>query len=796
MELPKTSFDAVQQKKSSLSFEIISIIVLMAIVFLLPLFFASTPFFSFQFSKSFIVSVGVIATLGFFLLSVLRTGTIVFPYHGIILSMLLVLVSTLASSFWSSAPISSLVGYGFEADTFSFFALLILLLLLTVILFRSKENIFYSYLVFFGSFFIISLYHILRFIFGPDFLSFGFFTNIFSNTIGKWNEVAVFFGISAILSLISLELVRLIRPFKILLWIALAVSTFFLAVVNFSLVWTLLAAFSFIFFLYILALTWESSSSGTQRRISWVSLAFLFVSLVFVLGGNVVGNYFSKFIGGTNFEVRPSWSATFDISKSVLKENPVFGSGPNRFLPQWLLYKPEGVNLTNFWNAEFNYGVGIIPTTLITGGILGALAWLAFLGFFIYIGFKSLFFKGGEPFSQYLIISSFLASLYLWSVVFFYVPGITIITLTFFFTGLFLAALAEQKLLPMKTISFLNQPKISFLSVLLIVFLLVGTLSYGYLVVRNGLSSYYFERSVLAFNLGDLDKAESLMVKALLTEKNDTYYRSMSQLNITRLNQIAAREEVPTEAIRADFQRVLGSALDNARQAINADGTNFLNWVTIGRVYQVMVSLKIEGAYENALTSYNEAIKRSPHDPSLYLELARLELVKGDNKKAKDYIAQSLKQKQNYTEAIFLLSQIEVSEGNLNGAISSVESAALLSPDDPLVYFRLGLLKYNKKDYKGGTSAFERAVVLNPIYANARYFLGLSYYQQGKKADAIAQFEIVQSTNPDNEEVKLILKNLKAGKSPFANVTPPLDDAPEKRDKLPVSEDKGKNVEE
>ena len=90
--------------------------------------------------------------------------------------------------------------------------------------------------------------------------------------------------------------------------------------------------------------------------------------------------------------------------------------------------------------------------------------------------------------------------------------------------------------------------------------------------------------------------------------------------------------------------------------------------------------------------------------------------------------------------------------------------------------------------------AFEKAISLNDSYSNARYFLGLSYYNLNRTADAINQFEIVQSLNPDNKEVALILKNLKEGRAPFSDAVPPIDSKPEKRGKLPISENKTDTV--
>ena len=75
-----------------------------------------------------------------------------------------------------------------------------------------------------------------------------------------------------------------------------------------------------------------------------------------------------------------------------------------------------------------------------------------------------------------------------------------------------------------------------------------------------------------------------------------------------------------------------------------------------------------------------------------------------------------------------------------------------------------------------------------PDYANAKYFLGLSYWQVGKKEEAKKQFEDIEKTNPDNQEIKLILSNIQAGKDPFSNAKPPITSRPENREKLPLEQ--------
>ncbi|HAO65051.1 TPA: hypothetical protein DCQ44_03675, partial [Candidatus Taylorbacteria bacterium] len=94
----------------------------------------------------------------------------------------------------------------------------------------------------------------------------------------------------------------------------------------------------------------------------------------------------------------------------------------------------------------------------------------------------------------------------------------------------------------------------------------------------------------------------------------------------------------------------------------------------------------------------------------------------------------------DYTDAYLFLAQLQISEGDTKSAIDSVTAAAVSAPNNPGLFFQLGVLRYNDKDYQNAIGAFEKAVSLSNQYANAKYFLGLSYYQVGRIEESTAQF--------------------------------------------------------
>jgi tetratricopeptide (TPR) repeat protein len=797
--------------KNILKLENLPSFLIIFLSFITPLFFIPSSNFSLAYSKSILIFTFVIASFFIFLVSVLKKGKFDFPFGKIYISLIFIPVVFLISALFSKVPAISFMGFGFETYTFSFILVMFMFLFLVSSLFQSEKKVLYSYLAFFATFLVISLIHIVRLFFGPDILSFGLLSSPTTSLIGGWYDLSILCGAVLLLSLIGVEMMPVEKRVKLFLRIAFFVSFCFLVVINFSILWVILAILSLLFFVYLFSFEQVSSDSekkigengeiihiakreGGIRKISVLALVILIASCFFLTPlVKTISGSISSYFNLSNIEVRPSWATTFDVAKNVLKDSFLLGSGPNTFNSQWQLLKPSQINLTYFWDTEFVGGIGYIPTLLVTTGALGFVSWVIFFGFFLYLGFVSIFAKTENNLIKYLIVSSFFVSLYFWIFLFAYIPGISIIFLTFLFTGLFFASLHRAGLLRSLNISFSSYPRASFAMVLSLVLLIVSTLFLGYVFTERTMSSYYYANGVKSVSeKRDLDLAEMYTSKAISLWGSDLYYRGFSELQIMRLANIVASvtNDNVSDEVKNEFQRILGNAIESANMAVRFDSTNYQNWVSVAKVYDSISPLGIEQSYENAVKAYDEAIKNSPRNPKLNLMLARLSANKKDFVNSKMYISKALEQKPNYTEAIFLRSQVEVADGDIKSAISSMEGVALISPNDAGVFFELGLLNYNSKDYSRAVFAFERAVILVPNYSNAKYFLGLSYEKLNKINEARVQFEDLVKLNPENEEVRLILKNLSEGRGAFADAEPPVDDKPEKRSSLPVEEKK------
>jgi tetratricopeptide (TPR) repeat protein len=614
------------------------------------------------------------------------------------------------------------------------------------------------------------------------------FTSTTSTLLGKWYDLGIYAGLIFLLTFFTLNILNKKGIIKVSMWILFIISAFFLLIINSTMIWSMIAivllGYSFYFYS-----NKEGNGAGVGRFFSRVSIAttiLLIISIVLALQGNIASPLV-KSLNLSNFEISLPWQLALDVTTDTIKQKPLFGAGPNRFTSEFLLNKPQILNPSDFWNIEFSTGFGFIPSFIVTQGMVGIVLWILFLLFFVALGAKTLKQKY-ELGKNYPAVSSFFISSFLWLVLIVYNPSHVMLFITFIMTGIFIAIACSEKIVPIKNYSKLM---IIIASIMIIV-----SVIWAFVYVKKTVAFAYFQSGISILRTdqaGDIDKIENSFKNALKWDESDIYYQALSELTILKINDLAQKiQAMDQKSVDQEMVKQVGIYIEEAvaytNKAIEIDPTNYYNHVSLARISEIAFSLKITNAFENAKMAYTNALSLNPYNPALYLNLARLEASNNNLVDAQKYIGTALQLKQNYIEAIFLLSQIQVSQGQIKNAITSVQVATQINPNDPLLFFQLGLLHYNDKNYQGAIDALTKATTLDSQYANAQYFLGLSYARLNKNIEAIDIFEGLAASNPDNEELVFILSNLKANKSPFADVQPPADSKPETRKTLPVKE--------
>ncbi len=754
---------------------------------LAPLAFWPSPYFALEAVKTIVLALGTIAAAVLYLVLALREKAVILPPKPIAWTGLLLAAATVISAVQSGHFMKSFFGQGFEIGTGSF---LVLMLVAGYAAYtaaaRRVDRIMVVYTAIGASFLILYLIHLLRFVLGPSFLSFGILNTLTSTFAGSWYAFGIFAGLIAILALSSVLFLPLPGRFKKLYWALAIAALLAVFIVGGREIWEGAA----IVFLGLALYLWKS-----DRKTALIPLVICMLSFAMFWQGNAIASPAIRALDAGYSELALPLQMTLDVAAGELKAQPLFGTGPNRFIQAFLTYKPLAINASDLWGVEFNSGFGVIPTFFVTEGFVGGTIWIVFLVLFGILGARSLrrdpsVIEAEQPYARFALVSSFAGASFLWILALLYSIPHALLSYAFIMTGLWLgAAVSYERLRPL---GFHPQPGSRLYRILpgLIVATLALTIVWGIVYAKDTIALVFFDQGLKELTVsGDPSTAESKFATALALHPTDIFWQGRAEAALAQARALVSAgssNAASTTALAAQVSGLVNDALGYAQNAIKADSSNYYNYLSAARVAEAGAGLKMAQAYDTGVAAYVSAIRLNPQNPSLYVSLAHFQASNSHLDDALQTIGASLQVKNNYLDSVFLLSQVEAAKGNLPDAITSAQFAIKLNPQNPLLYFQLGLFQYTAGSYADAAATFEQAVKLQADYANAQYFLGLSYARLGRNTDAINQFQALAATNPGNQEIQAILSALRAGKSLFAGSQPALPTPPEKRQNPPL----------
>ncbi|MEA2701394.1 MAG: hypothetical protein QOE22_103 [Candidatus Parcubacteria bacterium] len=767
----RTSFDA-------LALWTLTITAALATVVFVPS--ANIPFI---YSKVTVLALGGLITLGLYILARLTRGNIIVPPLTLVGAFWLVPLAYALSALFSGAGLGyGLFGTALETDTLGFMIMLASFATLAALTFRrsSQYRIFFKVgIVTLG---IVLVAQVLFLIVGNLSTS----LSPTANLVGSFSDLGMLLGLGIALVLLAFRFLTLPEKLVKVLWGIEILSLFMLALVNSRVVWVLVTLVALGLFIEAIMRRQGASSDEDLEGVAMIDsdrenaprndthglaapLVTLVAALFFLVGGNTLGASLAGGLGTSYLDVRPSWQSTFAVGGHTYASAPLFGSGPGTFAQEWLKFKDRSLNDTIFWNVDFTSGVGFIPTSFITTGIVGALAWLALIVLFFFIGIRFLLFRAPEePFARFVAIASFVGTIYIMLLAIFAIPGPVILTIGFVLAGLFVSSLRYGGTRKEWGLIFSRNPRVGFVIVFGLTLMLLAAVVTAYVVTERYLADVSYQKASGLLRAGDLQGAAQAANRSLTFARSDRSYQLMAAVGIAQMNQIASNTTLSPSEAQQQFQAALSGSIEAALAATQARPDNYQNWIALGNVYQTVVPLRIEGAYENAKAAYERAAALNPTSPGLPYIMAQLEIAQGNGAAAEEQLTNAIGLKRDFTQAIFLLSQLEVQLGKAKEALQAAEAAAYFAPNDPVVLFQVGILRSSTGNLDGAIQALSRAVEVNPQYANARFFLAVQLAAKAQYAPAIEQLNAVAALSPENAQaVDGYITVLGQGRNPF-----------------------------
>jgi len=764
------------------SLEAINVWVLLGTLILSVFIFIPSVSIPLTTTKAFVLAGGTLVTLAIYILARLGKGNVILPPFALVGALWLPAIAYALSSVFSGKPfMNGLWGIALEPDTLGFMLVVTMLGTLTALVLRRAEQYKAFLSVLTKAFGALVAAQILVIVVGqvsPATISPSF------SLVGSLSDLASLLGLGVIgmlLAVRELEISARTRRMFLLIGIGALVL---LAIANNTLVWLLIALVSLGLFIEsimqrngkggeadiddVAYVGEESSVSSSNHRSLTVPLVTLAIALFFLIGGTL-GNALANVLQVTEVNVRPSLQSTFAVGNQVMDTSPVFGSGPSTFGIEWLKYRDASLNSTIFWNVDFSSGIGFIPTSLVTTGIVGAFAWIAFLALLLVLGLRMLILRSPEDsYVRYVAMFSFVAAVYLFSIALFNLPNAVVLALGFVFAGLFASTMRFAARGEQWGILFSRSPRLGFVVVFSLTILLLGTIVSGYALVERFIATAELTAANSALAAGDLTSAERSVANSIAFAPTASAYQIEAAVANAMLSQIAASTTMSVSAAQSAFQSALSKGINAALTATAIAPADYRGWVALGNLYAQAVPLRVTGSYDSAKAAYDKAKELNPTNPQIHYILAQLNLANRDTKAAQEELKAAIALKQDYTLAIFLLSQLEVQDGNVRGALASALAAAYFTPNNPNILFQVGILYAAQNEFTNAAAALGAAVDANPQFANARYFLAAVYARQGNFEGALAQIKAIAAISDENASaVASQLASLEEGKNPF-----------------------------
>jgi len=738
------------------------------LTFLLPLFVLPWSNDILDFNKQ-ILLIGL-TFIAFFcwLIKILAKGEISISWDRIHPLVFIFCLACLLSTIFSLDRYGSFWGFPRRTSE-SFFTLLgfILLYLLISNNFNKKET--FKLLIVLGAAdVIVSLIGVLQIL--RIYLPFPFAKTPLFNTVGLVGGLGLFCAVLLpVLIVLSIYTQKWLR---VLFVSGIVLSTILFLLINYVFLWWVIGIESFLLIL-----------AGLLRKnlfdLRWLILPMFFLVLTLFFLILKIALPLPSF----PLEVYLRQGASLEIALRTIKERPLFGSGPGTFIFDFSKYKSQDFNQGLLWGLRFDGASSKILTLLPTIGVLGVASFLILVGGLIIRGVRFIF-AGRQGDFEFLwlalccdaVLIAIISQTIGW---FLYNSNLSLDFIFFIFASSLLVFTAKEKRVFQLGASPLINLSFSFIFIFCFIF------SLGLLILsgQRFLAEANYVMGMKALNEGQRDEALKKLEKAArLNTKVDIYFTQLSQLYLNKLTEIANDRAISQEDKNNIISLLINNAINTAKIATDNSPHNVANWSIRGFVYQNFIGV-IPEAEDWAIKAYDKAMELEPLNPYyptqkgiVYMAKATVldkeipEKREEDLNKAKEEFEKAVNLKSDYAPARFQIAMVYKEKGQVSQGIATLEEAKKYSPNDVGLLFQIGVIYYQEGDYEKAKTNLESALKIFPDYANALYFLGLTYAKLGEKERALKQFQRVSELNPENNDIKQIISNLKEGKDPLFGI--------------------------
>lgn len=716
-------------------------------------------------SKSilFIGIIGIMIVVS--MISIILRGTVTVYRNPSIWLLASVIGSTLVGSLFSGFAHHSFFGYSGEITSGLFIIVFCLYIYFTARLIKRLEQITVIHMLFIGTGSLLGLIALVTLFTYQLFPVLQSSVMVNSIMIGSWTDAMMYLGLSVISTALLLDFAKIKMMMKIVLGFFALVMIIVMSSINISLIWIIVAGITCLISLYTISfMYWDSETKSYIKKpsIPIYTIILFAVAVGSVLFSATISQITAKFSPYYS-NMRPTIGKTLSAGVTSITHNPITGTGPNSFSHLWDQVKPQNISGTVYGTNTFYTGSSTILTWIVSSGIVGGIVWIALLVMIIIMMIRVLVYPKTSTAERYTIVSVISAALYLLVCGLLMTVGTVVIMTLALCIGLVFFLDYNYIKKTETSVSFMKDPRSSFFGILITCSTIIITLWILFVVAYQYRALHYYQLGIADSNRGSVDTGLDTINRAVTIADNDIFQRQLSQVALAKIQTLINKNQSTNSTALAEQIKTWGSnAVSHTERALAYNPYNTLNWINQGDIYRFMTKLGIAGTYDKSLYAYHQAQKTSPHDVSIDVYLAQLELAIGNTAEAKKILQASI-DKQPTRDAYVTHYQIALSERDMENADIMLIQALELDPKNPDLYYEYGLFSYAQANYQRAVQSFDQVITLDATYTQAYYYLAVALEKSGNTADAQQVITWLRNNNPNTDSILSTIRNSQTG---------------------------------
>ena len=690
---------------------------LVALAFLLPVFFVPTTSEFYNFNKTTLLTIGVAILFLLWGAKMVAEQRVRITRTPLDVPLLIFLIIYILATVFSLDPNVSLLGWHpvFFGSLPSVAAVVILYFLATTHL-DSTYRTWVTYALV-ASASLLAVAGIAGFI-GQPLFSANWAQARNWTAAGDLNKLAFFLAMAIPLT-ISAALFVKETPYRYLFYVLAGVQIVSFILINSIPAYIVIAAGLFFVLLLSPKVEIKSEIRTALGILGAVAVAVLLVVNVKGLADNILKPFIISEDKATTITkpITLPLSAAWQTSARAVAERPVFGYGPATYGLIFPSFKPvtlNQVNTNNLWNIRFDEPSSGILNLLATTGVAGTIAFVLVVIFLI----RSLIsFSAGSNLirsnTHILFLQGSLVA-FLVGFIFFDFSAITtvafILLAAIFFTairdwGSSLAdevdlQLVELRSGALRTVEPSERSKPNALSwVLFVPALLIFVAAAIYIWGTYRAEVYYYQAIIASQDASKANETHQKLVDAIRANPyRDTYRRSLLLTDFALARALSQKGKL-TDQEQNTLQTLVGEAIDQGRVATGYEGRslgsfqikkqagtssfNVANWESLAAVYASIGGEVRQNAAVHAINTFSQGLSLDPTNPRLYEALGNVYFNNGDTDNAIKNFELSIRSKGDYASGHYSLAQAVKKKGdNPTRVAAELDATLQLLPSD------------------------------------------------------------------------------------------------------------------